>query len=126
MTSDFDLSIEPYITAVCGKKIKGLAILDVRKLTSIADVFLICSGNSNRQVTSVAEHIKKELKKKGIKPLHMEGVKEGQWALLDYGHVIIHIFYEPVRIFYNLDGLWEDARKINANTDMNPVSANHS
>jgi ribosome-associated protein len=126
MTSDFDLSIEPYITAVCEKKIKGLVILDVRELTSIADVFLICSGNSNRQVTSVAEHIKKELKKKGIKPLHMEGIKEGQWALLDYGHVIIHIFYEPVRNFYNLDGFWEDARKINANANMNPVSANHS
>ena len=126
MTSNFDLSIEPYITAVCEKKIKGLAILDVRELTSIADVFLICSGNSNRQVTSVAEHIKKELKKKGIKPLHMEGIKEGQWALLDYGHVIIHIFYEPVRNFYNLDGFWEDARKINVNTNMNPVSTNHS
>ncbi len=126
MTSDFDLSLEPYITAVYGKKIKGLTILDVRKLTSIADAFIICSGNSNRQVTSIAEHIKKELKKKGIKPLHMEGIKEGQWALLDYGHVIIHIFYEPVRIFYNLDGLWEDAGKIDANPDMNPVSANHS
>lgn len=126
MTSDFDLSLEPYITAVYGKKIKGLTILDVRKLTSIADAFLICSGNSNRQVTSVAEHIKKELKKKGIKPLHMEGIKDGQWALLDYGHVIIHIFYEPVRIFYNLDGLWEDARKINANTDMNSVSTNQT
>jgi len=126
MTSDLDLSLEPYIQAVCEKKIKGLAILDVRKLTSIADAFLICSGNSNRQVTSIAEHIKKELKKKGIKPLHMEGLKEGQWALLDYGHVIIHVFYEPVRIFYNLDGLWEDAGKIDANTDMNPVSVNHS
>ncbi len=126
MTSDFNLSLEPYIKAVCGKKIKGLAILDVRELTSIADAFLICSGNSNRQVTSVAEHIKKELRKKGIKPLHMEGIKEGQWALIDYGHIIIHVFYEPVRNFYNLDGLWEDAKKINANTDMNPVPVNHS
>jgi ribosome-associated protein len=126
MTSDFDLSIEPYIAATCGKKIKGLTVLDVRKLTSIADAFLICSGSSNRQVASIGEHIKRELKNKGIKSLHVEGIKEGQWVLLDYGHIIIHIFYEPVRSFYDLDGLWGDARKINTDFILNPVSNNHS
>ena len=120
MTSDFDFSLQPFVTAVCEKKIKGLSILDVRKLTSIADVFLICSGSSNRQVTSIGEHIRRELKKNGIKPLHVEGIKEGQWALLDYGHVIIHIFYEPVRSFYDLDGLWEDAGKINPDNIVKP------
>lgn len=122
MTSDFDFSLQPYVTAVSEKKIKGLSILDVRKLTSIADVFLICSGNSNRQVTSIGEHIRRELKKIGIKPLHVEGIKEGQWALLDYGHVIIHIFYEPVRSFYDLDGLWEDAGKINPDNIVKPAT----
>ena len=113
MSSDFDLSLTPYVKAVSEKKIKGLAILDVRKLTSIADAFIICSGHSNRQVSSIAEHVKTELKKSKIRPLHIEGVREGQWVLMDYGHVIIHVFYEPVRSFYDLDGLWEDARKIN-------------
>jgi len=112
MTFDFDLSLEPYIRAALGKKAIGLAALDVRNLTSIADAFIICNGRSNRQVTAIGEHIKQNLKEQGIKPLSVEGMKEGRWVLLDYGHIIIHIFYEPVRGFYDLDGLWIDARKI--------------
>jgi len=112
MTSDFDLSLEPYIKAALGKKAIGLVALDVRNLTSIADAFIICSGRSNRQVTALGEHIKQKLKELGIKPLSVEGMKEGLWTLLDYGHIIIHIFYEPVRSFYDLEGLWIDARKV--------------
>ena len=109
-----DPSIEPYVKAALGKKASGLVILDVRELTSIADTFIICSGRSNRQVTAIAEYIQTSLKKQGIKPLSVEGKREGHWALLDYGHVIIHIFYEPVRDFYDLEGLWIDAEKIEA------------
>jgi ribosome-associated protein len=121
MTSDFDLSLEPYIKAALGKKAIGLVALDVRNLTSIADAFIICSGRSSRQVIAIGEHIKQILKEQGIKPLSIEGIKDGRWVLLDYGHIIIHIFYEPVRGFYDLDGLWIDARKIR--TDM--VSGKH-
>jgi len=112
MTSDFDLSLKPYIKAALGKKAIGLIALDVRNLTSVADAFIICSGRSNRQVTAIGEHIKQNLKEQGIKPLSVEGMKEGRWMLLDYGHIIIHIFYEPVRSFYDLEGLWIDARKV--------------
>ncbi len=112
MTSDFDLSLEPYIKAILGKKSIGLVALDVRNLTSIAAAFIIFSARSNRQVTAIVEHIKQQLKEQGIYALSVEGMKEGRWALLDYGHIIIHVFYEPVRSFYDLDGLWTDARKI--------------
>ncbi|MFO7557472.1 MAG: ribosome silencing factor [Desulfobacterales bacterium] len=112
MTSDFDLSLEPYIRAVLGKKSIDLVALDVRNLTSIADAFIICSARSNRQVTAIGEHIKQKLKEQGFNALSVEGMKEGRWALLDYGNIIIHVFYEPVRSFYDLDGLWTDARKI--------------
>jgi len=101
-----------YIKAALGKKAMDLVVLDVRKLSSIADVFIICSGRSNRQVLAIAEHIQVDLKKHGIKPLSVEGKKEGHWVLLDYGHVIIHVFYEPVRGFYDLEGLWIDAERI--------------
>jgi ribosome-associated protein len=87
-------------------------ILDVKNLTSIADAFIICSGRSNRQVAAIAELIQVELKKHGIRPLSVEGKKEGHWVLLDYGHVIMHVFYEPVRSFYDLEGLWIDAKRI--------------
>jgi ribosome-associated protein len=101
-----------YINAVLGKKAIDLVVLDVRELSSIADVFIICSGRSNRQVMAIAEHIQVDLKKHGIRPLSVEGQKEGHWILLDYGHVIIHVFYEPVRSFYDLEGLWIDAKRI--------------
>ena len=101
-----------YIQAVLGKKAIDLVVLDLRKLSSIADVFIICSGRSNRQVSAIAEHIQVDLKKHGITPLSVEGKKEGHWVLLDYGHVIIHVFYEPIRSFYDLEGLWIDAERI--------------
>ena len=105
-------SLNLYIQAVLGKKAIDLVVLDLRKLSSIADVFIICSGRSNRQVSAIAEHIQVDLKKHGITPLSVEGKKEGHWVLLDYGHVIIHIFYEPIRSFYDLEGLWIDAERI--------------
>ncbi len=106
------LDLDPYINAVMGKKAIDLVVLDVRGLTSFSDIFIICSGRSNRQVSAIAEHIQVNLKKHAIKPLSVEGKKEGHWVLLDYGHVIIHVFYEPVRIFYDLEGLWIDAKRI--------------
>jgi ribosome-associated protein len=105
-------SLNLYINAAMGKKAIDLVVLDVRKLSSIADVFIICSGRSNRQVMAIAEHIQVDLKKHGITPLSVEGKKQGHWVLLDYGHVIIHVFYEPVRSFYDLEGLWIDAERI--------------
>jgi len=105
-------SLNLYIQAVLGKKAIDVVVLDLRKLSSIADVFIICSGRSNRQVVAIAEHIQVDLKKHGIIPLSVEGKKEGHWVLLDYGHVIIHVFYEPVRGFYDLEGLWIDAERI--------------
>lgn len=105
-------SLDIYVKAALGKKAMDLVILDVRELTSFADAFIICSGRSHRQVSAIAENIQLDLKKHGIKPLSVEGKREGHWVLLDYGHVIIHIFYEPVREFYDLEGLWIEADKI--------------
>ena len=112
MKHDYDPSLDLYVKAALGRKTLGLVVLDVRNLTSVADVFIICSGSSNRQVTAIAEFIQTELKKAGKKPLSVEGKKEGHWVLLDYGHVIIHVFYESVRNFYDLEGLWVDAKRI--------------
>jgi len=116
MTNTPGTSLEPdldlYINAVMGKKAMDVEVLDVRGLTSVSDIFIICSGRSNRQVSAIAEYIQVNLKKHAIKPLSVEGKKEGHWVLLDYGHVIIHVFYEPVRAFYDLEGLWIDAKRI--------------
>jgi ribosome-associated protein len=112
MTKKNDPSLDLYIKAILGRKAINVVVLDVANLTSYADIFIICSGRSNRQVNAIADFIKTELKKNKIMPLGVEGTKDGHWVLLDYGHVIIHVFYEPVREFYDLEGLWSDAKRI--------------
>ncbi len=112
MTRKFIQTLEHYIQAIKGKKVLDLVILDVRGLTSVADVFMICSGRSNRQVAAIADHIHQILKQHKIYPLSIEGKKEGHWVLLDYDHIVIHVFYEPQRQFYNLEGLWSDAKRL--------------
>jgi ribosome-associated protein len=112
MNQKADPSLAPYFEAIAGKKASRVVALDVRNLSSVADTFIICSGRSSRQVSAIGEHVRFTLKEKGIRPLHHEGLKEGHWVLLDYGHVIIHIFHEPVRDFYDLEGLWSDAPRL--------------
>ncbi len=112
MTDPWFQDLARYVRAVREKKSIGVVALDVRALTSLADAFIICSGRSNRQVSAIAEHVRRLLREAGVRVLHAEGEKEGHWVLLDYGHVIIHVFYEPVRNFYDLESLWADAPRI--------------
>jgi len=112
MKSKREADLDLFVQAVLGKQAQGVVVLDVRNLTSIADTFIICSGRSNRQVSAIADHIQRFLRKKSIKPLSVEGKTEGLWVLMDYGHVIIHVFYETTRAFYDLEGLWSDAKRI--------------
>ena len=111
-SSELDPELKPYVTAALGRKAMDPVVLDVRHVTDVADVFVICSGRSNRQVSAIAEFIEKDLKKAGIRSISTEGVKDGQWVLIDYGHVVIHVFYDPVRRFYDLESLWADAARI--------------
>lgn len=112
MIQDREPSLDVYVKAALGRKAENPVILDVKGLSSVADTFIICSGRSNRQVKAIGTFIKEELKKHKITALHVEGMQEGHWVLMDYGHVIIHVFYEPVRNFYDLEGLWMDAKRV--------------
>jgi ribosome-associated protein len=98
--------------AALDHKAIDLAILEVKNLSSFTDYFVICSGNSDRQVQAIAAHIEDKLGKEEIRPLSTEGKREGRWVLLDYGDVVIHVFYQPVREFYDLERLWSDAPRI--------------
>lgn len=112
MTRAFEPRIDPYVKAVLGMKALDVVVLDVHGLASFADTFIVCSGRSHRQVSAIAEFVQQDLKAKGIKPLGVEGLREGHWVLMDYGDVLIHVFYEPIRIFYDLEGLWSDAKTV--------------
>jgi ribosome-associated protein len=112
MTRPYEPAVDPYVKAVLGMKALDVVVLDLQGLTSFADSFIICSGRSHRQVSAIAEFVEQNLKVKGIKPLGIEGLRQGHWVLMDYGDVVIHVFFEPIRIFYDLEGLWSDARRI--------------
>ena len=94
------------------RKALNPVLFEVGKLTSISDYFLIASGNSSRQVQAISRHLSRKMRENGLKAFGVEGEKEGHWILMDYGDLIIHIFYEPVREFYNLEGLWIEAPRI--------------
>lgn len=94
------------------KLAEDIVLLDVRELCSFADYFVICSGESQRQTSAIADEIDKALHKKGPKLLHKEGNVESGWLLMDYGDIIVHIFGAEERKFYKLDKLWEKAKPL--------------
>lgn len=99
-------------------------ILDVALASGVADYFVICSAESERQVLAVQEHIDKVLSEKGYRLIGLEGIEAGVWVLMDYNDVIVHIFKRGVREHYGLDRLWADTKRVplpKARTDA-PVS----
>lgn len=105
-------NLKKYLIPAFERKAKSITAIDVRKLTSYTDTLIIMEGTSSRQVTAIAEHLIKRLKEQKIKAMGVEGVKEGEWALLDYGDVIIHVFESEKKSFYDIEGLWADAKRI--------------
>jgi ribosome-associated protein len=101
-------------------------LLEVTELCSFADYFIICSGGSHRHVLALAQHVEEALAQAGVKPLGVEGLEEGQWVLLDYNTMLIHIFLQPLREFYNLEDLWSEAPKTPIDTDVNVPNASTS
>lgn len=87
-------------------------LLDVRELCSFCNYQLVLSGRSDRQVDAIADGISAGLKQEGLRPIGSEGARTGQWALLDYGDFVVHVFLHSAREHYDLEGLWNDAPRI--------------
>ena len=100
------------VNAALEMKAKDLVILSVKEISAFADYFIICSGTSDRQVRAIAAAIQENLKTADILPLGVEGEAAGQWVLMDYDDVVIHIFLDPVRTFYDLERLWSEAPRM--------------
>lgn len=112
MTADAD-------TPVTAKQLKDIAqaaledlkgrditVLDVRRLTSVTDYMVFCSGTSNRHVKSLAENVELEAKRRGAHLIGMEGQQEGEWVLVDFGDIIVHVMLPETRAFYDLERMW--------------------
>ena len=94
------------------KKASDIVLLDIREVTTIADYFVICSGNNTRQIQTIADTIDEELDKQGAQLVHREGNADTGWILLDFGDVIIHIFGSKEREYYRLERLWSEAKTV--------------
>ena len=102
------LEIAEYIVSVLdAKKARNIKLLHVEKQTVIADYFIICSGNSRTQIKSLADEVEYKMTSEGIEPLHVEGGRGDSWILLDYGSVIVHVFGNDTREFYDLEKLYD-------------------
>jgi ribosome-associated protein len=103
---------------VADKKAMDVVVLDMADASSITDYFLICSGGSERQVQAIADAINEQLKQAGITSLGVEGYREGHWILMDYGDVIVHIFSQGTRDFYDLEHLWTNAPRLDLSREI--------
>ena len=97
------------VDAALDKKAADPVVLDLRELSHIADYFVLLTGRSDTQVRAIAASIEERGRREGFRPIAVDGTQHGQWALIDYGDFIVHVFYEPVRQFYDLEKLWAKA-----------------
>ena len=95
--------------AALARKAQDLVALDVRQLTSYADTLVLATGSSNRQTRAIADSVMEAATGWGEKPLGLEGYDDGRWVLIDFGDVIVHVFQQELRAFYDLERLWSDA-----------------
>jgi ribosome-associated protein len=100
------------VQAAANKKAENIKVLDLKEISSFTDYFLVCSGHSDRQVQAIADSIVIQLKEDGFAPISVEGYREGRWVVVDFGDLVIHVFLDALRDYYDIEQLWHDARKV--------------
>ncbi len=103
--------VQHVLDACQSAKAQDLVVLDMNEVFDMSDYFVIVSGRSDRQAQGICNKVLAELDKRGVEPVMVEGFDDGHWILVDLGDVILHVFYEPLRQHYDLEGLWLKARK---------------
>ena len=108
------MEAKEFADKICGildaHKAEDVRVIDLRGKTEVADFFVIASGRSMTHTRSLIDNVEEELEKEGVSPIREEGVREGRWAVIDYGDVIVHVFNDETRLFYHLEALWEDKK----------------
>jgi ribosome-associated protein len=114
--------VDKAVRAALDKKAAEVVVLDLRGTPAFADFFILCSGQSQRQVKAIADGIEDALRTAKVKPAHVEGYERADWVLLDYFTFIVHVFTPQTRAFYSLERLWGDAERIDV-SDEEPASS---
>lgn len=104
--------VEKVVESLDKHKAEDIVSIDVRGKTEIADYYVIAGGRSMTHTRSLIEYVEEDMDKLGVAPVRREGVREGRWAVLDYGDVIVHIFNDESRLFYHLENLWGDENNV--------------
>ncbi|HDO34731.1 MAG TPA: ribosome silencing factor [Nitrospirae bacterium] len=99
-------------STVRDKKAKDVTVLELKEISIITDYFVVCSGESTTQVRAIVDHIEERLRSQGFRPAGVEGYRNSQWILMDFGDVIVHVFEDETRKFYTIEKLWLDAPRI--------------
>lgn len=111
-TFELSQNVERAVESALERKADEVTVLDVRGISSATDFFVIATGRSDIQVKAIAENVLENGKKGGERPVHIEGLDQGRWVLLDYIDMVVHVFHPAVREFYQLETLWGDAPAI--------------
>ena len=117
-----DSRLATVVDAARSKKASRIRLLDVRDIASFTDTFAFMSGGSDRQNRAIAEAIEEALKLSGERPISREGEANGNWVLLDYGSLVVHVMDEETRRHYNLEGLWSAGRELDLPAEIHPSS----
>jgi ribosome-associated protein len=110
--SDIRTALEAVVAAAAEKKAEGLIVLDVQGINDVTDYFVICHGQSNRQVQTISNFVERSMVTMKVKPKHIEGYTRGEWILMDYLDFVVHIFTSERRAYYGLERLWADAPRL--------------
>ena len=105
------------VKAALDKKATNVVVLDLRKTSAFTDFFVLCSGQSARQVKAIADAVEESMRAAKVRPAHIEGYDRAEWVLMDYFNFIVHVFAPQTREFYSLERLWADAERIDVNDE---------
>ena len=111
------------LEAVEDKKALDVVILDISGIASFATHFLLCSGDSSRQIQAIVDEVEKRLKDQGIRPKHIEGYRNAEWVLMDYLDLVVHVFSKNARVYYDLERLWRDGKRLDTKKLLKPRTA---
>ncbi len=100
------------VKAVDDKKASDLVVLDISSIASFANHFLLCSGDSSRQIQAISDEVEEKLRRQGLRPAHIEGYRNAEWILMDYIDLVVHIFSKRARAYYDLERLWRDGKRL--------------
>ena len=106
-------NVNKIVEVLDAKKAEDITVLNVSSITTLADYFIIATGNNERQTKAICDNLEEEMAKDGIFPVNKEGYNSGEWVLIGFDEAVVHIFQPKVREFYDLERIWQDAIKIN-------------